>query len=154
MSSTVSSLLERRPCLTRQCAGHSEPDGSLQRTAASTSTHLERVDGVVISRDTPSRLAYVWPLTVGKTWEQSNRQERPVDRTTLDRNSVWTVDTDETITVPAGTFRTMKITWRNKNTGALIYQMWYSPDVKQWIKIREILSNGQRERELMSFKLK
>src|SRR6266536_1099191 len=60
----------------------------------------------------------VWPLTVGKTWEQSNRQERPVDRTTLDRNSVWTVDTDETITVPAGTFRTMKITWRNKNTGA------------------------------------
>ncbi len=115
---------------------------------------LERVDGVVISRDTPSRLAYVWPLTVGKTWEQSNRQERPVDRTTLDRNSVWTVDTDETITVPAGTFRTMKITWRNKNTGALIYQMWYSPDVKQWIKIREILSNGQRERELMSFKLK
>jgi len=115
---------------------------------------LERVDGVVIARDTPSRLSYVWPLTVGKTWEQTTRQERPVDRTTLDRNSVWTVDADETITVLAGTFRTMKITWRNKNTGALNYEMWYSPEVKQWVKIREILSNGQRERELASFKLK
>ena len=96
----------------------------------------------------------MWPLTVGKTWEQSNRQERPVDRTTLDRNSIWTVEAEETITVLAGTFRTMKISWKNKNTGGLNYEMWFAPDVKQWVKIREILSNGQRERELVSFKLK
>ena len=115
---------------------------------------LERVDGVVVVRDTPSRLAYAWPLTVGKTWEQSNRQERPVDRTTLDRNSIWTVEAEEAITVLAGTFRTMKISWKDKNTGALNYEMWFAPDVKQWVKIREILSNGQRERELASFKLK
>ena len=115
---------------------------------------LERVDGVIVLRDTPSRHSYVWPLTVGKTWEQSNRQERPVDRTTLDRNSIWTVEAEETITVLAGTFRTMKISWKNKNTGGLNYEMWFAPDVKQWVKIREILSNGQRERELVSFKLK
>ena len=115
---------------------------------------LERVDGAIVLRDTPSRHSYVWPLTVGKTWEQSNRQERPVDRTTLDRNSIWTVEAEETITVLAGTFRTMKISWKNKNTGGLNYEMWFAPDVKQWVKIREILSNGQRERELVSFKLK
>jgi len=115
---------------------------------------LERVDGVVVLRDTPPRMAYSWPLEVGKTWEQSNRQERPVDRTTLDRNSVWTVEAEETITVLAGTFQTARISWRNKNTGALLYEMWYAPEVKQWVKIREVLSNGQRERELMSYKLK
>lgn len=115
---------------------------------------LERVDGVVVLRETPPRLLYEWPLTVGKSWEQSHRQERPVDRTTLDRNSIWTVEAEETITVLAGTFRTMKISWKNKNTGALNYEMWYAPDVKQWVKVREILSSGQRERELMSFKLK
>lgn len=115
---------------------------------------LERVDGVVIVREAPSRLAYVWPLTVGKTWEQTHRQERPVDRTTTDRDSLWTVESEDTVTVPAGTFRALKITWRNKNTGALIYEMWYAPDVKQWVKIREVLSSGIREREMVSFRLK
>lgn len=115
---------------------------------------LDRVDGVVVMRDTPSRLDFAWPLAVGKTWEQSYRIERPIDRTTTDRNSQYTVDVEETVTVPAGTFRTLKITWRNKNTNAVIYEMWYAPDVKQWIKIREVLSNGIRERELISFKVK
>jgi hypothetical protein len=64
------------------------------------------------------------------------------------------VDVEDTVTVPAGTFRTLKITWRNKNTNALFYEEWYAPDVKQWVKIREVLSNGIRERELISFKPK
>ncbi len=115
---------------------------------------LERVDGAIVSRETPSRLNFSFPLTVGKSWEQSHRQERPVDRQTTDDNSIWTIEAEETITVPAGTFRTMKITRRNKNTGALGHEMWVAPDVKQFVKIREILSNGQRERELVSFKLK
>jgi len=115
---------------------------------------LERVDGVVVSRDTPSRFIYSWPLTVGKSWEQSHRQERPVDRQTTDRNSLWTVEAEETVTVLAGTFRTMKITWRNKSTNATNYEMWYAPEVKQWVKIREVLANGVRERELIAFRLR
>jgi hypothetical protein len=114
---------------------------------------LERVDGVVVLREMPPRLTYAWPLAVGKSWEESHRQERPVDRTTTDRNSQWTVESEETVTVPAGTFRTLRITWRNKNTGAMLYEMWYAPAAKQWIKIREILSNGMRERELIAYKL-
>ncbi len=53
----------------------------------------------------------------------------------------------------AGTFRAFKIVWRNKNTDAMLTEMWYAPDVKQWVKIREVLSNGVREREMVSFKL-
>jgi len=115
---------------------------------------LERVDRVVVLRDTPARLMYAWPLTVGKSWEESHRQERPVDRATIDRKSQWTVEADETVTVPAGTFRTFRIRWKNANTGATVTDMWYAPDVKQWVKIREVLSNGIREREMVSFKLK
>ena len=115
---------------------------------------LERVNGVVVLRETPSRLLYDWPLTVGKSWEHSHRQERPVERSTLDRNSLTSVEADEAVTVPAGTFRTMKLTWKNKNTNAVIYEMWYGPEVKQWVKIREVLSNGVRGRELIAFKLR
>jgi hypothetical protein len=115
---------------------------------------LERVDGVVVSHNTPPRLSYAWPLAVGKTWEESHREERPADRQTLERSSLWTVETEETVTVPAGTFRTLKIVWRNKRTNGLLYEMWYAPDVKQWVKIRERLSSGVRERELVAYKLK
>jgi hypothetical protein len=115
---------------------------------------FERVDGVVVNRNTPPRLSYVWPLTVGKVWDQDFQNELPVDRQTTTRNSTWTVAAEETVTVPAGTFRTLKITWRNRNTSALLYEMWYAPDVKQWVKIREVLTNGVRDRELVSFKLK
>jgi len=115
---------------------------------------LERVDGVAVLREKPARLMFTWPLSVGKSWAESHMQERPVERSTTDRNSTWTVDAEETVTVPAGTFRTLKITWRNKNTGNMVTEMWYAPDVKQWVKIREVLTNGIREREMVSFKLK
>ena len=116
-------------------------------------TGFERVDGVVVVRETPPRLSYAWPLTVGKTWEQSYRVERPVDRQTTDHHTVWAVEAEETVTVPAGTFSTLKIALRNRKADALIYEMWYAADVKQWIKIREIQSGGVRERELIGYKL-
>jgi hypothetical protein len=90
---------------------------------------------------------------VGKTWAQSYREERPAVRQTFNRAVVWTVESEETVSVPAGTFRTMKISSRNKTSSALGYELWYSPDVKQWVKIQEVLRNGVRERELISFKL-
>lgn len=115
---------------------------------------LERVDGVVVLLETPSRRAFEWPLTVGKRWDQQYRQERPVDRSTTDRHAVWTVDAQESVTVIGGAFQAFKITSRNKNTGALLYEMWVAPEVKQMVKIREILSNGERVRELVAFKVK
>ena len=121
---------------------------------ADLASSLERVDGVVVNRNTPPRLSYSWPLTVGKAWDQDFRNDLPVDRQTIDRKGTWTVGAEEVVTVPAGTFQTLKITWRNRNNGSVIYEMWYAPEVKQWVKIREVLSNGIREREMVSFKLK
>jgi hypothetical protein len=114
---------------------------------------IERVDGVVVLRNSPLRTNFVWPIALGKTWEQSYRVERPVDRSTSNQVSVWQVESEETVSVPAGTFRSFKIVLRNKNTGTLIYEMWYAPEAKQWVKIREVLPAGIRERELVDFKL-
>ena len=114
---------------------------------------LERVDGVVVLRHTPARMSYSWPLAPGKVWDQDTREERPVDRQTTNRNSMWAVEGEEMVVVPAGTFRTLKIVWRNRNTSAVLYEMWYAPAVKQWVKIREVLTSGVRERELIGFKL-
>jgi len=115
---------------------------------------LVRVDGVVVQRQNPSQLVYAWPLAVGKSWEQSYVLERPVDRQTTNYDILNTVDAEETITVPAGTFRTLKIVGRNRNTSTLVYEKWYAPDVKSYVRDRYVLSNGIEERELLAFKLK
>jgi hypothetical protein len=114
---------------------------------------LVREDGVVVSRDKPPWLLYAWPLAVGKSWEQNFVEERPVDRQTMNRDTLDTVDAEETITVPAGTFRTLKIVGRNRNTNALTYEGWYAPDVKTFVRTRTVLKNGIGERELLAFKL-
>lgn len=85
-------------------------------------TSQETVNRAVVVRNRPPRIRYVWPLAVGASWEQTYRQERPVDRQTSDLIDVTTVEAEETLTVPAGTFRTIKIVRRRKATGAIAYE--------------------------------
>ncbi len=63
------------------------------------------------------------------------------------------MEAEETITVPAGTFKTLRVICRNKKTGAIRYESWYSLQLKQMVKTRDNLDSGQRTRELIAFKL-
>ena len=65
-----------------------------------------------------------------------------------------TKEPEETVTVPAGTFKTLKVVCRNKKTGAIRYEAWYSLDLNQVMKLRENLETGQRIPELIAFKLR
>jgi hypothetical protein len=56
---------------------------------------------------------------------------------------------EETVTVPAGTFKALKLVYRNKRTGVIRYEAWYSIEVKQLVKLREKLETGLRVRELI-----
>jgi hypothetical protein len=114
----------------------------------------ETVDGVIVIKNTPARLLYMWPMSVGQKWEQALLEERPKDRQKNERVDTVTVEAEETVTVPAGTFKTFKMVRRNKKTGAIRYEMWYSPEVGQWVKIRENLDSGLRVGELIAFKLR
>jgi hypothetical protein len=114
----------------------------------------DTVEGVIVLKSTPPRLHYMWPMTVGQTWEQTMQEERPVARQTAERVDSVTVEAEETVTVPAGTFKTLKVVCRNKKTGATRYEAWYSLELKQVVKLRENLETGTRVRELIAFKLR
>jgi len=112
----------------------------------------ETVNGAIVSQSFPARIRYVFPLAVGATWEQTYRTERPVDRQTSDIVSAVTVAAEETVTVPAGTFRTFKIVYRHKRTGAVYYEEWYSPEVNMLVRGHERLESGSRTRELTAYR--
>jgi hypothetical protein len=109
---------------------------------------------VIVTKYTPSRVLYMWPMSVGRSWEQTLSEERPKDRQKNERVDTVTVEGEETVTVAAGTFKTFRIVCRNKKTGAVRYEMWYSPEVGQWVKLREHLESGLRLGELAAFKLR
>ena len=112
----------------------------------------ETLDGTLVLANTPPRLRYAWPLTVGKTWEQTLSQERASPRNSEQRADIVTVEAEETVTVPAGTFQTLKLVYRNKDTQAILYEEWYAPAVKHPVLFRERLtSGGLRVRELTSY---
>ena len=113
----------------------------------------ETVSGAEVGRWTPPRVDYVWPLSAGLSWEQTYRLERPAVQKVFDRVDIATVEAEETTTVPAGTFKALKIVHRYKSTGAISYEEWYVPDVRMWVRKRERLEAGPRLRELAAYHL-
>lgn len=66
----------------------------------------------------------------------------------------------ETVEVPAGKFRALKVTaegvWQQANgSGAHVQQIthWYSPEVKRWVKFEGINPKSSLSEELISYKL-
>jgi len=112
------------------------------------------VSGVVVGRATPPKPDYQWPLTVGGKWEVAYTSENWRDKRTQQLSTQWEILGEETITVPAGTFQTLKILARNARTGTRLYELWYAPAVKQWVKIREWLEAGERTREMTEYRLR
>lgn len=95
--------------------------------------------------ETPSRLA------AGASWEERYTEKR-IDGddgtvTTEDKVETWTVEAvDEEITVPAGTFTTVRVKREGSSSdGATIKTWWFAPGVG---KVKEI--GGQTE-ELVSY---
>ena len=111
--------------------------------------------------DETTRLArppedWQWPIQVGKQWSAIVAW---IDRTdtqqqTYTLTSVWTVEAYEEVKTPAGTFKAFKVTRREIESGAS-QELWYSPEVKSWIKIRGAnTADGNYEEELTSFTLR
>ena len=111
--------------------------------------------------DETTRLArppedWQWPIQVGKQWSAIVAW---IDRTdtqqqTYTLTSVWTVEVYEEVKTPAGTFKAFKVTRREIESGAS-QELWYSPEVKSWIKIRGAnTADGNYEEELTSFTLR
>lgn len=116
---------------------------------------MEMVNGNVESKAEPAQKRYVWPMTVGGTWQESFilTTGRDGSSSTETRARTCQVTGEETVTVAGGVFRTLKTVCRDK-TNQVVSEMWYAPEVKHWVKEWTRFSWGVQERELMAVKLK
>lgn len=115
--------------------------------------YMDKVGGVIETRHLPAESRYAWPMTPGKAWETRYTQENPRERRTTEAAKACRVAGEEDITVPAGTFRTLKVVCRSQRTGGITDEVWYSPQVMNWVRERSHFSYGIRERQLTAYKL-
>jgi hypothetical protein len=101
---------------------------------------------------TPPRPGFVWPLEVGRKWEENVLELNIKDGSRLQRTLAGRVEAEETISVAAATVRTFKIVIRVKETSALLFEAWYAPDLAQVVLLKEHLGFGLRERELFAYR--
>jgi hypothetical protein len=115
---------------------------------------MDVVNGEIETRRWPPQQIIVWPLEVGKEWEQTFQSERPKDRQSNEIHASCKIETMETITVPAGAFRAFKSVCRNKRSGQTMFEGWYSPEVGSVVRELATFSYGVRERELIQYRLR
>lgn len=116
-------------------------------------TSLEVAAGRIDRRNTPPRLAFSWPLTAGTMWNQRYMEESG-GRAAAERSIAWKVEGEERVRVEAGTFDALRIVARHAPTPAIMYEMWYAPEAKQWVRLREHFPSGIRYRELTALSLR
>jgi hypothetical protein len=99
-----------------------------------------------------------FPITVGKTWDESARMTMPNGQVLPHENSCR-VEGHEEVTVPAGTFMTFKV--RCTSPRGLEITQWYAPELGLTVKqIQKRSENnpfggaGSREEQIVSLDLK
>ena len=112
-------------------------------------------DGKVIWRADKPNLVMNWPLEQGKKWRNIYKFEDFQRGTSGVSDRLMVVPKVETIRVSAGVFDTAKVEAYDSETGRLVAEYWYSPEVKWMVKVRwyDVSVDGFREDELVSFKV-
>jgi len=110
-----------------------------ERSVFNKSGNLLRMleDGKVVSKWTPSRPNYEFPLRPGKTW--SARGVLETDKLTSEHSVDFKVMRQERVLVPAGIFDTLRVEATgkyksadkkgNNGEGTVLHRYWFSPEV-------------------------
>jgi hypothetical protein len=115
----------------------------------------ETVDKALVRQVTPSDWRWVaFPLTPGKSWDMKFHETRPADRQTDDIERNCAAEAEETITVPAGIFSTVRVLCKNSRNGAWVITVWYSSQVGHLVREESAVTGGKRVRELISYRLR
>jgi hypothetical protein len=103
-------------------------------------------------------LSWDWPLEVGKSWTRNYRVTIHATKQTIPFQTTQKVEAYEDVTVPAGTFKTFKIstsdTLGNENV------QWFSPELEIFVKqintrtAKNAAGPGKRELEVVSQTIK
>jgi hypothetical protein len=99
-----------------------------------------------------------FPLKVGKEWTQRLDLRQVSDGAMRPYDNRWKVEAFEVVTVKAGTFKAFRITWRQDNRGehtwSGTWSLWWSPEVKAYVKRVAHTKASFQDWELASFVLK
>jgi len=114
----------------------------------------EHVDGQVEQRAVPPAVNYAWPLALGRMWEARYTAERPLEQQTDTRWLRSSVEAEETVAVPAGTFRALRIVRRHAATGAISTKTWYAPEARQFVRQQIHYDYGVQQREMTSYSVR
>jgi tetratricopeptide (TPR) repeat protein len=114
---------------------------------------MEKVAGAIVMRAIPADSRFMWPLAKGRRWTYAFAQDRPQEGVSQHSVAACAVETDDPLTVPAGTFRTLLVVCRNERTGEVVFEYWYAPRAKFWVRERVRLPDGMGEAELTGFKV-
>jgi hypothetical protein len=128
-------------------------DGEAFFRSSDLAWYQDRSGGQVTARATPAQLRYTWPLGVGHEWEQTVTVVRTFGPSPATTVRACRIEAEETVSVPAGTFKTFKTVCRNKTTNEVIHQTWFAPAAKLWVKEWSKFPWGIQERELIGLKL-
>lgn len=97
-----------------------------------------------------------WPLAVGASWNSTyNLQLTETNVNVRGAQATWTVAGEETIELPAGRFKTLRIERTPGNLSNHAVTRWYAPDIGLVVKVLETRTNqpGQIVQELVSYEL-
>ena len=109
--------------------------------------------GRLASKYSPPYQVFSWPLEVGKEWRNTYTIENVEKKSSQNFDFRMVASGVEQITVPAGSFEALKIEVYGVSGGNLLMEYWYSPKTKWMVKSRTYLQAGEREEELVSFKV-
>jgi hypothetical protein len=75
-----------------------------------------------------------FPLAPGKSWDMKFHESRPADRQTEEIERRCVAEAEEAVTVPAGTFPTVRVRCTNARNDAWLVTIWYSPQVTHLVR--------------------
>ena len=113
---------------------------------------MEKMNGEIVGRNVPPPRFVA--AVAGEKWEVNYVRETPKEHRTENLASICVSRGPEKITVPAGTFETLKTTCTSSRTGELTYEIWYALATRQMVRDRTFYTNGWRERELIDISLR
>jgi hypothetical protein len=91
-----------------------------------------------------------FPLAPGKSWDMKFHESRPADRQTEEIERRCVAEAEEAVTVPAGTFPTVRVRCTNARNDAWLVTIWYSPQVTYLVREDAVVTGGKRVRELLA----
>lgn len=86
--------------------------------------------GIELRSATPDSGDNAWPLFAGKEWTAEFTYRNQDPSFTIDgMTTFWQVEAEEQVTVPAGTFKTLRLQSRPGHRNAVLITRWYAPEL-------------------------